>query len=445
MNINNEYIYYVEVSYQLDGVNKTFRFDYDHRELIIDNFGDGGEEFASQIVFTYTYHLPTVFDVVNTENTTTYTMEEGIQAVYTNVSYDDNDNKTNYRINAKLNYYALSGHSLSAKYVCGTTSYMWEDAEVSYNSATDTYYFEVSASLVASYNYIIRGRFVLVENTYETTTLTYDVSNIANFNEDKFDLITNNESIKTLNSDGTINIYRDLEFTYDPNDFDYDIVYEIGYGKVLGSDAEAPDYLSFASLDVIRSTDRFIVLENMENATYAIRYVHIITEVDGIDYILYTYGYNFIEDNGNARILANKNEPVYGEYDDNNTDGYYIYAKSSYILPVNNEASVTVYYGDDPYTLDSSNNFGSGDTVLIETINDDPITITYSFTEAMLISKGLAEVIFNESYDDDYITITSEAMFNQIKEYYLTNYSITIQGTYFAERSNISLSLVDND
>ena len=432
----NEYNYYVVVTYEIDGVEHSYTFDYLNREFVIDNFGDGGGD-ASEIEFTYEYFLPDVFEVTNDSNTETFTMSEGIEAESVNISYTDNEVQNEYRISAKLNYYALSGHSITAKYILSDTGYNWTTTSASYNDDTGMYYFNVSATGVT--NNTIRAYFVLVEGDYETTVVTFDVSSFADFDSSSdFHMTLDNQAIKTYNDDGTINVYKDLGFV---DETAYTLEYEIGYGKYV-EDGETN--IRFTTLDKYRSSDRFLILEYLDNDYYAISYIHIIKVVDDVEYVVYAYEFdNDFTENSTMVSVVDKSVPVSGYYDDENLNGYYVYANSNYVLP-NPKGSMSVYvaYEDDPSgTIDyyfNETNFGYDNAVLLEFNDYSNIVVSYSFTEAMTITEQFANQIFDNATEN--MKITTSEQFEQIAAYMLSEYDIDIRGSYSAERNNETIT-----
>ncbi|MCR5462135.1 MAG: FecR domain-containing protein [bacterium] len=433
-----KYVYYVDVAYSLYGNDYTYRFDYDNRELVINDFGKGGSS-LSEIEFTYTYNLPNVFEVTNNSNTETFTMAEGIEVISTNIGYGNTIEE--YRISAKFNYYKLDEHNITAKYILSDSGYSWQNNEIYYDENTNIWHFDVSSSEIQ--NNTVRVYFVLVEGDLETNVVTFDVSNLVNPDDLDYTLALDNEPVKTLNSDGTVNIYKDLQFT---DDSSLGLVYEIGYGKYVSSSETS---ISFTTKDVIRSANRFLILENLDNDSYAIRYINVIRVVDGIDYVVNSYSdYDFTDIDKKA--ITTKNVPVGISFDDTNYEGYEVWANNTYILPTDkNEMSVNVYYDLDPdnvynYSFDNSS-FGYDNHILLKLSDetDYSIELNYSFVEAMVINKELAELIFGETYEND-VKITSENMFEQVSDYMQNEYGITISGTYFAERVADVLEANDN-
>ena len=429
------YKYYVVATYENNG-EQSFVFDYDHRSFTVDNFGSGGSE-APTITFNYAYTMPDLVDVSNSTTTQTHEALVIISAHDYKIGYT-NEFKDQYRVSAKLDFYKTDNLNVYMKYVFDKDSISFTTTTLTYDESLDLWYADLTISGTPT---DLKVYYMLGESessmTESTSSITFDLTIITGFDEDSFQMDIRNESIKTFNNDGTINIYRDLEFS--DNTLDHDLVYEMGYGKYYIPSGEQ-DYLTFTTLNVVRSADTLFVLEDLDNYNYAFRYIHVIKVIDNVEYVVYSYNPDLLTESANAIIITSMSSPIRADYDYDNYDGYDVYAVSDCILPdEDGNMSVTIYYEKDPeeiytYGFDNSS-FGYEHSVDIKYYDQEEINITCSFTEAMTITEAFAAQVFG---DADNQKIISSEQFDEIALYMEIEYDVIIKGTYYAERTNVS-------
>ena len=412
--IDGNYLYNVVVSYN-DGSDKTYTFDYEHRELLVENFGDGIDATQDSIDFTYTYNMPTL---VNPGNVTEHTYEAANALDFESASIQYDSSTGYYKISAKLSYYTYGNATLVARYIPDNSgSFNWTDAVLNTQNA-----FEVSANAVS--DNAIRVYFAIKtgDNQYDPSTdvITFDTTTFSGFNNlTSYSMKYNNEPLYTFNSDGTINIYKDFEFV---NKVDYDLLYEVAYTPV--SNNFGYDY-DTTNTRYARSSYRLLVLEDLPYDSYGVTAIRIIRVIEDTEYILYEYT-SMVDNYDTAIILYEEGKPI--SY--NEAEGKLI-CSDDRILP-SEYLSLTAVEHDNPSVTYEFTGFS--DSVHVVTsdtpLSNVPTFIDYEFTEAMIISTALQSEIGSDTQK-----VTNFDLFGEIMVYMNQTYGLDIKGTYYINRT----------